>query len=201
MREAAAARPPFDWPLALKDAGRVAGVVVLLTLALVGFRIQDTSGGPPLAYRFDDVVAVALVAFIGRMAIGALRVQRALPVLAGALVFALALSAILAFGPDEKLLPFKSTVFNWIIALAAWGLAARAAWLTWHAAGQTSAEVREARMDRLGTQVQTLAPVHLLVQMKERAGSRNVICFGWLAPRGAIFRTTGDHNRKSQRHP
>jgi branched-chain amino acid transport system permease protein len=157
MREAAAARPPFDWPLALKDAGRVAGVVVLLTLALVGFRIQDTSGGPPLAYRFDDVVAVALVAFIGRMAIGALRVQRALPVLAGALVFALALSAILAFGPDEKLLPFKSTVFNWIIALAAWGLAARAAWLTWHAAGQTSAEVREARMDRLGAQVQKLA--------------------------------------------
>jgi hypothetical protein len=59
MGASVAARPPFDWPGALKDAGMVAGVVVLLTLALVGARIQDTSGGPPLAYRFDDVVAAA----------------------------------------------------------------------------------------------------------------------------------------------
>jgi hypothetical protein len=76
MGASVAARPPFDWPGALKDAGMVAGVVVLLTLALVGARIQDTSGGPPLAYRFDDVVAAAVVAFFGRLAIGALRAQR-----------------------------------------------------------------------------------------------------------------------------
>ncbi|HEY4637993.1 MAG TPA: hypothetical protein VIH23_06985, partial [Burkholderiales bacterium] len=87
MRASAAPRPPFDWPRALKDAGLVAGVVVLLTLALVGFRIQDTSTGPPLVYRFDDVLAVTLIAFLGRLAIGALRAQRVVPVLAGALVF------------------------------------------------------------------------------------------------------------------
>jgi branched-chain amino acid transport system permease protein len=157
MRASAVPRPPYDWPRALKDAGLVAGIVVLLTIGLVGFRIQDTSAGPPLAYRFDDVVAVALIAFLGRLAIGALRAQRIAPVLAAGLVFAGALTAILASGADERVLPFKSTVFNWIIALAAWTLSARAAWLLWHAASETSVEVREARMDRLGAQVQKLA--------------------------------------------
>jgi branched-chain amino acid transport system permease protein len=157
MRSRAAPRPPFDWPRALKDAGLVAGVVVLLTFALVGFRIQDTSAGPPLVYRFDDVAAVALIAFLGRLAVGALRAQRVVPVLAGALVFAAALTAILAFGIDEQWLPFKSPVLGGTIALAAWILGARAAWLVWHAARETSVEVREARMDRLGAQVQKLA--------------------------------------------
>jgi branched-chain amino acid transport system permease protein len=157
MRESAAQQPSFDWPGALKDAGAVAAIVVLLTFALVGFRIQDTSAGPPLAYRFDDVIAAALVAFVGRLALGALRARRVVPVLAGALAFATALTGILAFGIDEQLLPFKSTVFNATIALAAWLLSARAAWLVWHAASETSAEVREARMDRLGAQVQKLA--------------------------------------------
>ena len=157
MRARAAPRPPFDWPRALKDAGLVAGVVVLLTLALVGFRIQDTSAGPPFAYRFDDVLAVALIAFLGRLAIGALRAHRVVPVLAGALVFAAALTGILAFGIDEQWLPFKSTVLSGTIALAAWILSARAAWLVWHATSETSAEVREARMDWLGAQVQKLA--------------------------------------------
>ena len=55
MRASAVPRPPFDWPGALKDAGLVAGVVVLLAIALVGARIEDTSSGPPLDYRLDDV--------------------------------------------------------------------------------------------------------------------------------------------------
>ncbi len=157
MRASATPRPPFDWPLALKDAGRVAGVVILLTFALVGFRIQDTSAGPPLAYRFDDVLAVTLIAFLGRLAVSALRAQRVVPVLAGALVCAVVLTGILAFGIDERWLPFKSAVLGGTIALAAWILSARAAWLVWHAASETSVEVREARMDRLGAQVQKLA--------------------------------------------
>jgi len=117
MRASAVPRLPFDWPRALKDAGMVAGIVVLLTIALLGARIQDTSGGPPLAYRFDDVIAAALIAFLGRLGIAALRAQRALPVLAGALVFAIALTGILAFGVDQQLLPFKSTVLNAISGL------------------------------------------------------------------------------------
>ncbi|MBI1942923.1 MAG: high-affinity branched-chain amino acid ABC transporter permease LivM [Betaproteobacteria bacterium] len=157
MRARAAAPPSVDWARALKDAGLVAGIVVLLAIALAGFRIQDESGGPPLAYRFNDVVAAALIAFLGRLGIAALRAQRAVPVLAGALVFAIALSGVLVFGADEQLLPFQSTVLNGTIALAAWMLSARAAWLVWHAASETSTEVREARMDRLSAQVQKLA--------------------------------------------
>jgi len=157
MRARAAPRPSFELAHAVKDAGLVAGIVVLLTVALVGFRIQDTSAGPPLVFRFDDVAAAAVIAFFGRLGIGALRAQRVLPVLAAALVFASGVTGILAFGADEQWLPFKSTVFNWIIALAAWALGARAAWLQWHVVSETSAEVREARMDRLGAQVQRLA--------------------------------------------
>ncbi|MDH3320348.1 MAG: high-affinity branched-chain amino acid ABC transporter permease LivM [Betaproteobacteria bacterium] len=154
MRASTVPQLPFDWPRALKDAGMVAGVVVLLAIALLGFRIQDTSGGPPLAYRFDDVVAVALIAFLGRLGIAALRAQRAVPVLVGALVFAIALTAALVLGADEQQLFFRSTGLNGTIALAAWILSARAAWLVWHAASETSAELREARMDRLSAQVQ-----------------------------------------------
>jgi branched-chain amino acid transport system permease protein len=157
MRTGAVPRPPFDLARALKDAGLVAGIVVLLTIALVGFRIQDTSGGPPLAYRFDDVVAAALIAFFGRLGIATLRAQRPVPVLGAALVFAIALTAVLALGVDERLLLFKSTVLNWTIALAAWLLSVRAAWMMWHAASDTSTEVREARMDRLGARVQKWA--------------------------------------------
>jgi len=50
-----------------------------------------------------------------------------------------------------------STASSLFWASAAWILAARAAWLAWHAASETSAEVREARMDRLGAQVQKWA--------------------------------------------
>ena len=51
------ARTPFDLGAALKDAGLVAGIVVLLTVALVGARVQDISSGPPVVFRFDDVIA------------------------------------------------------------------------------------------------------------------------------------------------
>jgi branched-chain amino acid transport system permease protein len=151
------ARAVFDLPGALKDAGKVAGIVVLLALALVGARTQDFSGGPPLAFRFDDVLAVAVLAFAGRLGLLLLRAHRPVPVLVATLAFAAALTGVLAFGLDEHWLPFQSAVFNWVIALAAWGLGARAAWLVWHAASDTSPEVREARMDRLGARVQKWA--------------------------------------------
>ena len=58
MHAAARSTPPFDAADALKDAGKVAAITVLLTIALVGFHTQDTSLGPPLEFRFDDVVAL-----------------------------------------------------------------------------------------------------------------------------------------------
>ena len=157
MDAPAASRPAFDLPAALKDAGKVAAIVVLLAFPLVGFHTQDTSAGPPLEYRFDDVIAVAVLTFVGRLGVVLLRAQRAAPVLGLALALAIVLTGVLAIGVEERLLPFGSTVLNWILALAAWGFSARAAWLMWHAASDTSAEVREARMDRLGAQVQKWA--------------------------------------------
>jgi branched-chain amino acid transport system permease protein len=161
-------RPPFDLGAALKEAGLVAGVVVLLTIALVGVRVQDISSGPPLVFRFDDVVAAAVLAFLGRLGITLMRARRPLPVLVAALALALGLTAVLvhgvvAGGTDgaslaRRLLPFASPVVNWTIALTAWVLSARAAWLVWHAAESTlDAEAREARMDRLSARVQDWA--------------------------------------------
>ena len=157
MDAGAAARPQFDWPRALKDAGQVAGIVVLLSIALVGFRTQDGSSGPPLAFRFDDVIAAAVLGFAGRLGITTLRARRPVPVLGVALAVAIALTGILAYGIDERLLPFGSTVLNGTIALAAWIFSARAAWLHWHAGSQTSAEQREARLNRLGREAQRWA--------------------------------------------
>jgi len=150
-------RPPFDARGALKDAAQVAAIVVLLTIALVGFHTQDTSSGPPLEFRFDDVAAAAALAFLGRLALLALRANRPVPVLVGGTALAAVLTLVLALGVDEALLPFHSTVLNGVIALAAWIFGARAAWLTWHATGDANALAREARMDRLGAQVQRWA--------------------------------------------
>jgi len=165
---AQAPRPPFDLGAALKEAGLVAGVVVLLTIALVGIRVQDISSGPPVVFRFDDVVAAAVLAFLGRLGIGLLRARRPLSVLVAAPAFALGLTAILVHGAvaggadgaslARRLLPFASPVVNWTIALAAWVLSARAAWLLWYASESAlDAEAREARMDRLSARVQDWA--------------------------------------------
>jgi len=139
-------------------------VVVLLAFGLVGFRIHDVSGGLALATRFDDVAAAAVLAFVGRLGIALLRAHRPRPVLGASLALALALTAILVHGTvsdggsaAQRLLPFESTVVNWVIAISAWVLAARAARLIWHAASDMSAEDREARMDRLSARVQDRA--------------------------------------------
>ncbi len=153
----------FDLSAALKEAGLVAGVVVLLTIGLVGFRTQDVPGGVAIITRFDDVIAAAVLAFVGRLGIVLLRARRPRPVLGVALAFAIALTAILVYGTlgttgggdvTQRLLPFASNVLNWTIAIAAWVLAVRAARLMWHAASDMSDADREARMDRLSARVQ-----------------------------------------------
>jgi branched-chain amino acid transport system permease protein len=149
--------PPFDARGALKDAAQVAAIVVLLTIALVGFHTQDSSLGPPLEFRFDDVAAAAVLAFAGRLCLAALHAHRPVPVLVASVAFAAALTAVLLLGLDEAVLPFRSTVLNGVIAIAGWIRAARAARILWHASDETGAQAREARMDRLGAQVQKWA--------------------------------------------
>jgi len=161
MRPAPTDRAAFDLPAALKESALVAGIVLLLTIGLVGFRTQDVSGGPPLAFRFDDVVAAAVLAFVARLGVALLRAHRPLPVLVASLAFAVTLTAILSHGAlvegagAARFLPFASIVVNWTITVAAWLLAARAAWLVRHAAAtEASLEAREARMDRIAARVQ-----------------------------------------------
>ena len=152
-----AGAPAFDLQGALKDAGTVALIVVLLTVALVGFRTTAAAGEGALNYRFDDVLAAALLAFLGRLAILLLRARRTKPVLIGSAALGLALVALLLQGEHTRLLPFGSPAFNWTIALAAGILAARAAWLRWHATSELSAEARDALMDRIGARIQRSA--------------------------------------------
>jgi len=164
MRASETQAPPLDLAGALKDAALIAGAVVLLSIGLVGFRIQDISSGPALVTRFDDVIAAALLAFVGRLGIALLRARRPMPVLAASLALAIALTAILVHGLvsdasefARRILPFASPVVNWTIAIAAWMVSARAAWMLWHVAGTLDAEAREARMDRLGARIQDWA--------------------------------------------
>jgi branched-chain amino acid transport system permease protein len=159
---AAAGAPAFDLPGALKDALIAAGLVVVLTIALVGVRTQEAG----VTYRFDDVVAAAVVAFFGRLAFLALRARRTLAVLNGAALFAIALAALLVFGAGEVRLPFASDALNWAMVVAALAFAARAAWLHWHGASELSAEARDELMDRIGARIQRsaryVAPLLLL---------------------------------------
>jgi branched-chain amino acid transport system permease protein len=158
----AAGAPAFDLPGALKDALIAAGLVVLMTIALVGVRTQEAG----VTYRFDDVVAAALVAFLGRLAFLALRARRTLPVLNGAALFAIALALLLVFGGADVPLPFASDALNWATVIAALAFAARAGWLHWHGASELSVEARDELMDRIGARVQRsarfVAPVLLL---------------------------------------
>src|SRR5437879_9513267 len=48
--------------------------------------------------------------------------------------------------------------------------------------------------------VEVLADADFLIQVEQRSGSRDVVGFRRLAPRGAIIRTTGNNNRQAQRH-
>ena len=149
--------PAFDLRAALKDAALVAGIVLLLTIGLVGFRTLSGSGEGALSYRFDDVAAAAALGFLGRLAILLLRARRGLAVLLGATALATVLAALLLLAGDSAPLPFRSVAFNWVIVLAAAVLAARGAWLRWHATSELSAEARDALMDRIGARLQRSA--------------------------------------------
>src|SRR5256885_8148239 len=48
--------------------------------------------------------------------------------------------------------------------------------------------------------IETLAPVDLLVEMKERAGGRDVVRFRRLAPGRAVLRAPGHDDGQTQRH-
>jgi branched-chain amino acid transport system permease protein len=156
----ASRRTPLDLPSALRESGVVALVTFALAFALVGFRTADVPGGLDIRFRFDEVLAVTVVGFVGRFAWILLREGRPVPVAASALPFgAVLLAALLGpiYAPAAKLerfLVFGDLVVNWLLAIFALGFGGRAAWLIWHEASSVTPEQREARMDRIGASVQ-----------------------------------------------
>jgi branched-chain amino acid transport system permease protein len=153
-------RAAVDLPSALRESGVVALVTFGLAFALVGFRAEDVPGGLDIRFRFDEVLAVTVVGFLGRFAWILLREGRPLWVAVTTLPFGAALVAALLgpiFAPAAKLerfVVFGDVVVNWLLAIFALGFGGRAAWLMWHEASNITPEAREERMDRIGASVQ-----------------------------------------------
>ena len=70
----------FNAQAMLKEAGITAFVVGGLAFYLVGFQTLDVPGGLDIRTRFGDVGMAMLIAFLGRMAVYLLRVNRPTPV-------------------------------------------------------------------------------------------------------------------------
>jgi branched-chain amino acid transport system permease protein len=149
----------------LKEAGVTAAVVFALTVGVVGFRTVDVPGGVSIVTRFNDVAFATTVAFFGRILLILLRGGRPLPVLAGALPFALVLIGALVYHDElavrapllAQFLLFQSLVVDWLLAISALCLAAVAAIALWQQRRQPSirpTEEPEPLMDRIGAQVQ-----------------------------------------------
>jgi branched-chain amino acid transport system permease protein len=145
----------------LRDAGLIALVVFGLSFGLVGFRIEDVSGGLAILTRFDGVFFATAVAFLGRVALTMLRERRALPVALVALPVALAVLLLQLFAGNldpARTYPFRSEVVNWSLFAAALALGLRGLWLNWHHGGLLSnREARERTMDQVGARVQQAA--------------------------------------------
>ncbi|HEY5719203.1 MAG TPA: high-affinity branched-chain amino acid ABC transporter permease LivM [Gammaproteobacteria bacterium] len=151
---------PLDHGAILREAGLVALLVLGLAFSLVGFHIEDVSGGLDIVYRFDGVLAAALCGFLGRLGLILLRERRPRPVALVALPLALLLALLQLLTPElglERAYPFRSEVVNWVLAIACGVLGGRASWLTWHHREGGGALAREEAMDRVGAKVQSAA--------------------------------------------
>src|SRR5690606_31454417 len=111
----------------VKQGVLAALIVVALTIGLVGFRTVDAAGGLTVTTRFGDVIAAAVIAFIGRILVVLLEDRRARLVapVAGALavlIFIMLLGSVL-FGDNvgrvlHALLPFNDPIVMWIVGIA-----------------------------------------------------------------------------------
>ncbi|RMD64959.1 MAG: high-affinity branched-chain amino acid ABC transporter permease LivM [Alphaproteobacteria bacterium] len=150
----------------VKEAGLTALVLFGLTIGLVGFETRDVPGGVAIRTRFDDVAAVVVIGFIGRIALILLREHRPRPVLIGTVAAAAGMLVLLLsetlFGPHtgavvKSLIPFDDPVVVWGLFVVTVGFAVRAVFAIRHMASTLSLEERDARMDRIGARVQHAA--------------------------------------------
>ena len=150
----------------LKEAGITGLVIFALAAALVGFETTDVRGGIDIGTRFGDVAVVVAFGFVGRIALILLREHRPGPVLIGApIASVIMLGMLLAetfFGAETAqaiapLVPFNDPVVLWGLLIVTIILSIRAALSARHIASEETPEAREARMDRIGAQVQRAA--------------------------------------------
>ena len=162
MQSQAAVRT-VDLAPVFKEAAIAALLALALTVGLVGFRTLDVGGSLDFETRFADVATACVVVFLGRTAMALIRRGLPLPALVGCLAAAGGLGfVLLAAGTSPALaalLPFEAPVVNWILVLAALGLAARAAAVLRRdqVVSAATAADREAVMDRIAAEVQRIA--------------------------------------------
>ncbi|HEY1723175.1 MAG TPA: high-affinity branched-chain amino acid ABC transporter permease LivM [Magnetospirillaceae bacterium] len=117
------------------EAGLTAFVVALLTIGMVGIDLVDVNTQLEIQSRLPDVIAAAIIAFVGRVVLIFLRERRfrfALYILAP-VIAALAVLLIGRFVTSETtaqtlgdILPFHDPIVSWVIFFVAIGLAAKA---------------------------------------------------------------------------
>ena len=154
---------PFDLPAALKESALIAAMVLVLAIGLLGFKIEDVTGGLAILTRFGQVAVATGIGFFGRLALIALREGRPLPVVftagpLGLVLVALLITAQLGGSATAAgWLPFGSVVVDWLLAILILILALRALLGIWRTSTHLSLEERDAAMDRFGARVQRVA--------------------------------------------
>ena len=163
----------FDLLPILKEAALATLLTLALTVGLLGFRTLDVGGSLSFITRFGDVAMACAVVLLGRFGLALTRAGRPEPTLVGALAVAGGLAFVLLTADRgttlSSLVPFDSTIVNWILVCIALGLAVHAgqALRSHRAAAIPARAERDELMDRVGAQVQQIAlwlgPALLLV--------------------------------------
>ena len=169
---------PFHVRGALKEAGLAAFVMLGLSLALIGARIDDVSGGLAVRWRPFDVLAAVVVAFLGRLGLAFLRAGRPAPVALASGLSCAALAPLLAVSATgggaadwaRTALPFSGFAVNVLVLVVVVVLGLRAG-LAWRFGARAGARARAGApgaetMDRLASAARRAAvhavPVLLL---------------------------------------
>ena len=126
---------PFNLRAMAMEAGLTAFVVVLLTIGMVGIDLVDVNTQLEIQSRLPDVLAAAIIAFVGRITLILLR-ERRFRVSLYILVPVIVLLGVLIVGrfvanagtakTFASILPFHDPIVSWVIFIVAIGFAAKA---------------------------------------------------------------------------
>ena len=169
--QAKALHPAVSLGPVVKEALQAGAITLALTIGLVGIETVESGGNLTFITRFGSVAWAVVLVSLGRGALALVRHGRPLPALIGALAVGLALGFILLVAPEggsalAALVPFRHSVVNWTVVLAAAVIALRAG-LAMRSQEAAAIADREQFMDHLGARVQYysryIAPVLVLL--------------------------------------